>query len=133
VTLLTAALALAVLAAGWVVHPLVMRRWSPLTDVVAGHLVDREARRRVALSALKEVEYDHASGKLDARDYADLKTRLQREALLTLRAGERTASAAEPRSAPDETSGGDEPSTHLCGFSNPVGSRFCTGCGKPLP
>jgi len=115
------AIVLAAIAAGWVVYPLVMQRWGLLGDTYSGHAVDRETRKRVALAALKEVEYDRASGKLDENDYRELKSRLEREALDVLR--------------PQEGDGGTTPAAsirHHCGFMNPAGSRFCAGCGKRL-
>ena len=39
------------------------------------------ARRRVALTALRDLEYDRATGKLDEDDYGQLRTELSREAL----------------------------------------------------
>jgi cytochrome c-type biogenesis protein CcmI len=121
VSLLLSALGLAAVAAGFVVYPLLMQRWSTLVDAVSGHVLDRESRRRVALAALKEVEYDHVSGKLDRADYLDMKARLEREALAAIQLEEAAVTAADAA-----------PITHPCGFTNPAGSRFCAGCGKRL-
>jgi len=121
VSLLLSALGLAAVAAGFVAYPLLMQRWSTLVDAVSGHVIDRESRRRVALAALKEVEYDHASGKLDRADYLDMKVRLEREALAAIQLEEAAVTAADTA-----------PIAHPCGFTNPAGSRFCAGCGKRL-
>jgi cytochrome c-type biogenesis protein CcmI len=120
VTLLLGALLLALIAAGFVAFPLMTQRRSLLSDVVPGHVLDREARKRVALAALKEVEYDRASGKLDDTDYLEMRTRLEREALAAIDADEAATKVSL------------EPVRHSCGFTSPVGSRFCAGCGKPL-
>lgn len=118
--LLIAAVAIAVLAGGWVIHPLVFRRWGLLGDVMAADVIDRESRQRVALAALKDVEYDHAAGKLDEEDYREIRTRLEVEALSAVRAaGDARSLAAGSIS-------------HACGFTNPGGSRFCAGCGQRL-
>jgi hypothetical protein len=117
-SLLLAALLLALLAGMWVIHPILFRRWGLLGDVLPGRLVDREVRKRVALAALKEAEYDHAAGKLDDADYQMIRSRLEGEALAALDAAEkemRSGLAAQTR--------------HSCGFVNPAGSRFCAGCG----
>ena len=84
-------------------------------------MVDADARRRVALASLKEVEYDRVSGKLDDQDYRRLKAQLEREALAAI-------------SAVDASTGGAShlPIAHSCGFVNPPGSRFCSGCGRRL-
>jgi hypothetical protein len=111
-------------AAGWVIVPLVSRRLALLGDPIAGGVLDAEARRRVALASLKEVEYDRAAGKLDDRDYLELKARLEREALAAIAAAEGAQAGAED---PE-----DFRVTHSCGFANPPGSRFCAGCGRRL-
>ncbi len=117
-TLLLLSVLLAVIAAGWVVHPLLFRRWGLVDDVVPSAVLDSEARKRVALAALKDVEYDRAAGKLDEADYATMRARLEREALAAL------------QDAPPRSAAGAE--AHACGFSNPGGSRFCAGCGQKL-
>jgi hypothetical protein len=113
-TLLIAAGLLALLAAGWVVHPILFRRWGLLGDSIPADLVERESRKRVALAALKDVEYDHAAGKLDDADYREVRGLLEMEALHAVRAAE----------SPNATR-----SSHSCGFANPPASRFCAGCG----
>lgn len=118
-TLLLSAVLLAVLAAGWVAHPIFVQRWGMLGDIVPSMLVDHDMKKRVALAALKDVEYDRAAGKLDETDYQDVRGRLELEALAALQAADRSVSKA--RSVP-----------HLCGFPNPSGSRFCSGCGRRL-
>jgi hypothetical protein len=120
-TLLVAALSIALLAAGWVVFPILFRRWGMLDDMMAGAVMDREARRRVALAALKDIEYDYVAGKLDDSDYQEMRSRLEVEALEAMRAAEREPPAGTRSSA-----------DHDCGFANAAGSRFCAGCGQPL-
>jgi len=120
-TVLLGALVVALLTAAWVVHPLVFRKWGILGDVVEGDVLEREARKRVALAALKDVEYDNAAGKLDQADYRDLRSRLEMEAMDAVKAVE----GDEPRHGPIR-------GLHSCGFENPGGSRFCSGCGQPL-
>lgn len=118
-TLLVAALAVGLIAAGVVVYPIVYRRWGLLGDVVPGAVVDKETRKRVALAALKEVEYDRAAGKLDDADYRAMRSQLELEALTAVQAAEAAGATVAAI-------------THRCGFVNPGGSRYCAGCGKPL-
>jgi hypothetical protein len=120
-TLLLGAILLALLAAAWVVHPLLFNRWGSLGDITAADVIDREARKRVALAALRDVEYDKAAGKLDDDDYREMRGKLESEALDAVRAA-----------GPSAPAGIDVASTHTCGFTNPSGSRFCAGCGQPL-
>src|SRR5687768_16173752 len=88
-TLFRVAVVVGLMAAGWVIVPLILRRLALLGDPIAGGVLDAEARRRVALASLKEVEYDRASGKLDDRDYAELRSQLEREALAAIAAAEK--------------------------------------------
>lgn len=126
-TLFLVALVVGVTAAAWVIVPLISRRLALLGDPISGGVLDAEARRRVALASLKEVEYDRASGKLDDRDYAELRAQLEREALAAIAAAEGARDAADAESA-----AADFRITHSCGFVNPPGSRFCSGCGRRL-
>lgn len=122
-TILLSALAVAIAGAAWVIYPLVFKRWVIFTDAIPGSVVETETRRKVALSALKEVEYDRAAGKLDDADYALLRGQLEVEALTALRASMPAEAGAVVTSGLGK---------HVCGFENPVGSRFCAGCGTRL-
>ena len=102
-------------------------------------LTETEARKRVALLALRDVEYDFLSGKLDETDYRSLKSELTAEALAALEADEAARQGAGSSEAELEAeiarireglrAGVSCPS---CDFSNPVGSRFCSACGRAL-
>ncbi len=103
-------------------------------------LTETEARKRVALLALRDVEYDFLAGKLDDEDYRSLKSQLTSEALAALEADE---AAREETGRPEDADieaeiariragmqGGIVCSP--CGFANERGSRFCASCGKAL-
>lgn len=126
-TLLALSVALALLAAALVVHPLWGRRAALLADVADGAVLDAEARRRVALASLKEVEYDFAAGKLDDADYRALRERLSAEALRAIRASDRLRGLDA-----DAVALSGVAVAHSCGFVNPPRSRFCAGCGARL-
>jgi hypothetical protein len=104
-------------------------------------LTETEARKRVALLALRDVEYDYLAGKLDEEDYRSLKGELTAEALAALEADEKARSGAG--------GGVDEAALEAeiaqarlglragsfcpeCGFANEPGSRFCSSCGHAL-
>ena len=123
-TVLFAAVLLAGVAGAFVIKPIVSRRLALLGDPIAGGVLDAEARKRVALNSLKEIEYDRIGGKLDDADYQRLRTQLEREAMIALAAAEHAHSAEED--------GTGFEITHSCGFVNPPGSRFCSGCGRKL-
>lgn len=121
-TLLLLSLLVAIVAGGFVVYPLIFRRWVVVEDRMATDVFEGESRKRVALAALKDVEYDHAAGKLDETDYQTIRGVLEREALEAI---QHSASVA-----PAAASGAQI--VHSCGFRNPGGSRFCAGCGHRL-
>ena len=76
-----------------------LREPAPGADALdeQGELELSEARDR-ALGALKELEFDHRTGKVSDADYRALVGPLRREAAAALRALEpRTREAAEPR------------------------------------
>ena len=102
-------------------------------------LTDTEARRRVTLLALRDVEYDYHTGKLDESDYLSLKRELSAEALAALEAAEQdeqggavpvTDIEAEIAAVRAGLRGGNACSS--CGHLNPEGSKFCARCGQAL-
>jgi hypothetical protein len=123
----------------FIIQPMVKGLHASL-ERVEDELTDTEARKRVALLALRDVEYDFLAGKLDEEDYRSLKNELTAEALAALEADEATRGAGgEP--------GMDELEAEIaemraglragvvceaCGFSNEGGSRFCSACGEAL-
>lgn len=106
---------------------------------------DAEATRRVKLLALRDVEYDYATGKLDEADYRELRRELSAEALAALDEVERESTPAvgsdgdldaeaaierEVARARRELREGVPCAT--CGNVNRPGSRFCSACGGAL-
>ncbi|MDZ7779287.1 MAG: zinc ribbon domain-containing protein [Gemmatimonadota bacterium] len=107
-------------------------------------LTDTEARKRVALLALRDVEYDYLAGKLDEEDYRSMKSELTAEALAALEEDEKARSAgtgtATASSADDLEAEIARIREHIrsglvcdaCGYENEEGSRFCSSCGSAL-
>lgn len=71
----------------YVLSPILQDRRAPL-ESSADDLTDAQARKRVALMALRDAEYDFATGKLGDEDYQRLRQELSAEALQALRTEE---------------------------------------------
>jgi len=84
-----------------------------------------ERERRALYASLRDLEDDHATGKIDDGDYASMRSDLRgRAAALIVK--ERT----EQHDAP--TPGPEADGCPGCGRSAAPGDRFCSGCGSPL-
>lgn len=105
-------------------------------------LTETEARRRVTLLALRDVEYDYHTGKLDEGDYLALKKELSAEALAALQAAENEAAGSADRGAVADAIEAEIAAVRAglnsavacegCAHLNPEGSRFCARCGQAL-
>lgn len=107
---------------------------------------EEESRRGVALLALKEIEFDRATGKLSDADYDSLKARYSEEALAALDADETRAklslAAGDPEqliaarvrqlraaSVPGQPA---PPPCPTCGPRPEPDALFCSTCGQAL-
>lgn len=128
----------------FILHPVVKGLHASL-DRHEDELTDTEARKRVALLALRDVEYDYLAGKLDEEDYRSLKGELTAEALAALEADEKARSnGGAPAGVGDAAAALEEEIARVraglhdgstcteCGFVNEPGSRFCSACGHQL-
>jgi hypothetical protein len=105
----------------------------------------RQSEREAAVVALREIEFDRATGKLSDTDYADLKTRYTEQAVLAMRA-ESAATVAVGRGATvgpadDEIEAAVRAyrashATHSacpsCGPRPEPDAEFCSNCGRYL-
>lgn len=132
------------LAAGvmlYVIEPVFSGRSAPLYTGEDDY-DERAARRRVALTALRDLEYDRATGKLDASDYRSLKAELSRDALRQLgpesdgpgddSAVERASRVLEEEIAQLRKALRAGLQCASCGHLNRSGARFCSQCGEAL-
>jgi len=141
--MLSAAL-LVVAVVAYVISPIIQRRHAPLSTE-GDDLTDALARKRVALMALRDAEYDFETGKVDQQDYDALRQELSAQALNALKEAEALespeAQAATP-AASDEDIEAEIAQVRAglasgvacapCGQLNRLGSNFCTSCGRPL-
>ena len=73
----------------------------------------QDTSRNSAVDALREIEFDRATGKLSESDYSELKAAYTQRALAVMRA------SASP--VCDE-----------CGARPESDARFCSSCGRPV-
>lgn len=95
----------------------------------------REHRKELALAALKEIEFDRATGKIDDADYARMKAHYTTEALDAIRDADAAAAPVpvEPALVAVAAGGGTADAAEaLVAAKRRAGGRFCTECGAAL-
>jgi hypothetical protein len=152
---------LVVVALAYVLYPLVFAPPGPRARTTTRVPRAVEGGDEDAIVALREIEFDRATGKLSDSDYADLKTRYTQRALDAMRAGGAAAAGAPvedaveaavlairarlrscvrcgPRPEPDAiycSSCGTYLDVKCAGCGRVVeeaGAAFCAGCGRQL-
>ena len=94
----------------------------------------RRSERDDAVAALREIEFDRATGKLSDVDYAELKRRYTQEAIFAMRR-ERPSVAADA-SSDDEVEAvirafrSGQPVCQTCGPRPEPDADFCSNCGR---
>ncbi len=103
--------ALALFALAFVLYPLFRE---PLGIVSTPSVAD-PIQMSTAMDALREIEFDHATGKLSESDYVQLKQSYTERAVVAMRAGE-----------------GDAVVCGTCGPRPEFDASFCSDCGRAL-
>ena len=85
---------------------------------------------RDAVAELREIEFDHATGKLSESDYAALRARYTSEAVAALRA--RESAADDPVEAEIRRVRAQTRVCKTCGPRPEPGARYCSTCGAAL-
>ena len=91
--------------------------------------------RAVALRALKEIEFDRATGKLSDGDYEGLKRKYTTEALAALRAddtGKGRRETGDVSAPPFPVSRVPSPACPIHGPRPELDAQFCSECGRRL-
>jgi len=94
------------------------------------------ARRDRALAALKEIDFDKATGKLSDEDYERMKSQFTAEALEAIEAADAAKAPAADVEALIASARGGGPSVRKfcleCGAPLEGQGRFCVECGTPV-
>jgi cytochrome c-type biogenesis protein CcmI len=156
-SVLIPAVLLAIAVVFFVLFPVVAGEFAPM-ERDDEELTEVQHRKRTALLALRDVEYDYHAGKLDDADYRRLKEEIAAEALQAIDAEEaewteREAVRAAKGAGTDGTASTESHAPEgveaeiaalrasiregmicpHCSHPNPRGSRFCGDCGSALP
>jgi hypothetical protein len=99
---------LAIAALSFVLYPLLIGAYPSSTPRQG-----ENASENRAVDALREIEFDRATGKLSDSDYDSLKASYTQQAIDAMR------------------SSGDAVCEN-CGYQTEAGAKFCSRCGKPL-
>jgi hypothetical protein len=140
---LLAAVVLAAAAIVFVLRPIFSPpAVGPVEEDAGADPDDDLSPRAVALRALKEIEFDRATGKLADADYDALKHRYTEDALQALRAGEPAlpptavsrSVAAAARSCPTHGARPERDAVFCseCGRQLEAAHGFCSRCGSAM-
>ncbi len=118
----------AVLLAGFAMAFLIapLRSGSAEPGLVSPQASNAAAERESVLAALRDLEEDFATGKLEAADHAQMRSELRARAARLL-ADERDAGLPTAAVAPSSA-----PSCPSCAAATVPGARFCSSCGARL-
>lgn len=142
--MITAAI-LGLAVAALLIAPLLRSGTVPVSGVDEPEDVE-ETRKGMALSALREIQFDRATGKLSDEDYEELNARYTARALDVLRSEDADVAMAEPAVAGADA---DDPVEALiadrvrtmqagtvrcatCGPRPESDALFCSSCGRSL-
>jgi hypothetical protein len=101
---------------------------APLTDSARDGLLREKA---LTLRSIKELEFDHAMGKIGPADFQDMSGRLRARALALMEELERAPSAPKPPPAPVQSTTAVR-ACAACGTPSDDDARFCKHCGKAV-
>jgi hypothetical protein len=96
---------------------------------------ESESPKVQALIALREIEFDRATGKLSEDDYLSLKAKYEAAALAAIQAEERSPRPLVTGQAPEHPSPPPEAGHAMCPACGPrpeAAPVFCSSCGRSL-
>jgi len=129
---------LAVGALAYVLYPLLVGP-VPVRRVATVPKRDAKVAEQEAVVALREIEFDRATGKLSDADYDELKARYTARALEAMRAADLARGAAGPAVTDDAIEAAVSAyrermrSCPSCGTRPEPDAVYCSNCGRYLP
>jgi len=120
-----------------ILRPPVESASNPAVDDEGEDPADDMSRQTVALRALKEIEFDRATGKLSDSDYEQLKAKYTAEALAAMRGeqpghGMRDAGSVALAPPAHPASRISPPACPEHGARPEIDAQFCSDCGRRL-
>ena len=121
---------LALVALGLALYPLFREeRWAYATEPgINPHLENLLSAREATYSAIKDLESDHAQGKLSDADYQAVRAKYENRALLILQ----ELNLVELRASTQVQHKVSSPACARCGEAYSPADKFCRRCGAPL-
>jgi len=124
---------LAVGALAFVLYPIFFGAMKPMPVATGTAPIEGDS----AVVALRELEFDRATGKLSESDYTELKARYTREAIAAMRREHAGASPATDRPSDDEVEAlvrayRDSRACPACGPRPEDDAVYCSNCGRYL-
>lgn len=120
----------------FIAYPLLNRRAAQIAgaDVEESELTDLLYRKEAAYIALKDLEFDHKTGKIDEADYLEMKSRFEAEAVALLGKIDEMKSGVSARIAQTGATprAGDERFCVKCGAKIGAEFNFCGKCGAAV-
>lgn len=124
---------LAVGALAFVLYPLFASVMAPSWRASATDAQVANAAEQEAVVALREIEFDRATGKLSDADYGELKTRYTEHALAAMRGGASEAVDVDPAESAVRAYRLRLKECARCGPRPEPDAVFCSNCGTYLP
>jgi hypothetical protein len=123
---------LAVGALAYVLFPLLVAS-APVPRHLRRYGAPSVAPEQDAVVALREIEFDRATGKLSDGDYDELRTRYTQQALAALRVGDGAQSPDDEAEAAVSAFRSQLKQCTTCGPRPEPDATYCSSCGKFLP
>ncbi|VAX25713.1 hypothetical protein MNBD_NITROSPINAE02-17 [hydrothermal vent metagenome] len=118
-------------------YPLFRRKMAGATgdELLESDLSDLLYKKESSYIALKDLEFDFKTGKIDDNDYASMKAQLESEAMTALQMIEdysKEGTGKEGSGQANKRSKTDKRFCPSCGNAIKTEHKFCSSCGSPL-